>query len=92
MRNLFLAFLSIPTIVIAIGITIGIVMNRPFFETFGIPLFFGFIPLLGFVISVALIFVFPNSKEWKVAAAINAVPLVLVLLLGLFFWVIGYNG
>ena len=74
------------------GAVIGMVLNRPFFETLGIPRVFVFLPLLCFVTSVALTFVFPNSKQWKVAASINAIPFILLLLLATLFWIVGYHG
>jgi hypothetical protein len=92
MKHVWLALLTMPAAVIIIGITIGIVLNRPFFGTLGIPMSFGFIPLFSFVISVALIFVFPNVKEWKIAAVINGIPFLAILLVGLLFFIVGYNG
>jgi hypothetical protein len=49
----------------------------------GLPPALGLIPLFSFVTSVALIFVFPKSKEWRIAAFVNGIPLALLLLLGI---------
>jgi hypothetical protein len=92
MKYLFPAIITIPTVILTIGIAVGIIVNQPFFESLGIPLFIGFIPFLSFATSVALIFVFPNSKEWKVAAILNGIPFALLLLLALFWSVTGYHG
>ena len=89
MKHVWLALLTMPSAVIIIGITIGIVLNRPFFETLGIPVSFGIIPLLSFVISIALVFVFPNSKEWRTAAVINGIPVILFLLLAVIWSFVG---
>lgn len=88
MRHAFLALLTVPSSVISLGIVFGIITNRPL----GISPFIGLMPLYCFVISVALILVFPNIKEWKIAAAVNALPLAAVLLLGILFWLVGYHG
>lgn len=88
MRLVFLTLLTVPSILISVGLVVGIITN----QRLGIDPLIGLMPLYCFVISAALILVFPNKKEWKVAAAINAVPLVAVLLLGTLFWLVGYNG
>ena len=88
MRYFILAILTVPTIILLAGLFVAIVTGR----ATGLPSFFSLFPLLGFVVSVALAFVFPNAKEWKVAAAINSIPLILVLLIFLLFWLVGYNG
>lgn len=90
MRLVFLTLLTVPSILISVGVVVGIITNQRLH--LGIDPLIGLMPLYCFVISAALILVFPNKKEWKVAAAINAVPLVAVLLLGILFWLVGYNG
>ena len=90
MRLVFLTLLTVPSILISVGVVVGIITNQNL--RLGIDPLIGLMPLYCFVISAALILVFPNKKEWKVAAAINAVPLVAVLLLGILFWLVGYNG
>lgn len=57
-----------------------------------LPFWLGASALLSFVISVALIFVCPNVKEWRIVAAINAVPFALLFLLGMFFWLGGVDS
>lgn len=88
MRHLFLAILTIPTIILLAGVFLTILTGR----SPGLPTFFSFFPLIGFVVSMALVFVFPNTRQWKIAAAINAIPLAFVVLILLVFWLIGYNG
>jgi len=90
MRLVFLTLLTVLSILISVGVVVGIITNQNL--RLGIDPLIGLMPLYCFVISAALILVFPNKKEWKVAAAINAVPLVAVLLLGILFWLVGYNG
>lgn len=88
MRYVVLALLTVPTIVLLAGVFVAILTG----QSIGLPVFFSIFPLLGFVIGMALIFVFPDSKESRIAAAINAIPLILVLLVSVFFWLVGYNG
>jgi hypothetical protein len=81
MKTVWLALLTLPSLIIYIGIALGIAL-RPSFGL-GLPPVFGLLLLLSFVISVALIFVFPNSKEWRIAAFVNGIPLALLLLFGI---------
>lgn len=83
--------ISIPSVLLTIGITVGMFMNVPIFEEFGIPIFIGLWPVLAFAICIAFIFIFPRSKEWKIAAVINGSPLAIILLIGLLFWLTGYH-
>jgi hypothetical protein len=38
------------------------------------------LPVIGFAICVAMIFVKSDSREWKIAAIFNAMPIILALL------------
>ena len=88
MRYFILAILAIPTILLFVGIAVWTVSGW----STGIPPYLGAAWLLSFVVSIALIFVFPNAKEWRIAAGINSIPFVLLLLLGIFFWVAGIDS
>ena len=92
MRQVAFAILTIPTIVYWAVVLIGAFVNRPLFETFGTPAFLQALPFWNFIVSIALVFVFPNMKEWRVAAIINSIPIASILLLFTFFFVIGYHG
>ena len=92
MKYAAFAILTVHTVVIWIGTAIGLIINRPFFEAFGIPAFFGALPFLNFVVSVAFVFVFPNTKMWRVAAVINSIPVGLLVLLFTIFFLGGYHG
>jgi hypothetical protein len=92
MRQVAFAILTIPTIVYWTVVLIGAYLNRPLFETFGTPAFLQALPFLNFIVSIALVFVFPNMKEWRVAALINSIPIGLIFLLFTFFFVVGYHG
>lgn len=92
MRQLFLAVLTIPSVILWIGVSMGFFTDRTFFEVVGIPRFIGLIPILSLLISVGLVFVAPNTKEWKLAATVNTIPLLLIFLLALFFWVLGIDS
>lgn len=50
------------------------------------------LPLIAFSISVAMLFTKENSTEWRLAAVFNGIPLGLILLVLLFFALIGYRG
>lgn len=52
----------------------------------------GLLWLLSLPLSVALAFVFPTIKELRIASAINAIPLVFAILLGMFFWMGGIDS
>jgi hypothetical protein len=92
MRYIIPAIVTIPTILILAVVAYGMLNGRYLFQELGIPSLVGLFPILSFTTSIALIFVFPNAREWKMAALINAIPLVLVGLALLFFALIGYHG
>ena len=89
MKTFWLALLTFPSTAINVGIALGFASRETVGEANPVPPAFGFIPLISFVISVALIFVFPNSKEWRIAALINGIPLLLLLLLGIVLAIVG---
>ena len=50
------------------------------------------LPLLAFATSVAMVFIKENAIEWRIAAVFNGIPFGLVLLVSIFFALIGYHG
>jgi hypothetical protein len=89
MKTFWLALLTFPSSAISLGIALGLASRETMGEANPVPPALGFIPLMSFVISIALIFVFPNSKEWRIAALTNGIPLSLGLLLGIFIAIVG---
>ena len=78
MKYLFPAIVTIPTILISATVAFGVLSGRYLFQELEVPSLVRLLPLVSFAISIALIFVFPKAREWKVAALINAIPLMLV--------------
>ena len=91
-RQVAFTILTVPTVVIWATVLIGALLDRPIFEVLGISRLVGAIPFFNFVTSIALNFVFPNMKEWRIATVVNSIPIGLILLLFTFFFVIGYHG
>ncbi len=92
MKYLLPTIVSVPTALVVASAFFRVLTGWSLFEVIGIPPIFGLLSLLSFATCVALIFVFPRSKEWKVAAILNGIPLLLVLLIMLLFALVGYNG
>lgn len=81
-----------PTILIMSVAVVGPFNGRDLFQELGISPLVGLFPVLGFAICVALIFIFANAKEWKIAAVIKGISLLFAILLGFFFALMEYNG
>lgn len=47
---------------------------------------------LAFTACIAMIFVKPGVREWRYAAIFNGIPYGLLMLVFLFFWLIGYHS
>ena len=91
-RYLILVTLTVPTLLALVTIAVGIVSGFRFaFPQFAIGTV-AILVLLSFPVSVALAFVFPTIKELKLASAINAIPLILAIMWGLFFWLVGIDS
>lgn len=54
--------------------------------------FLVFLPFLGFAACVAIVFVKPDAREWKIAAIFTGIPIALLFAMLTFFWVIGYHS
>jgi hypothetical protein len=92
MRYLVLVILTIPTLfslaAIAVVIATGWRIETP-------PLVAGTIAVLvlfSFPVSLALALVFPTIREFRLASAINAIPIILAIMWGLLFWVVGIDS
>lgn len=53
---------------------------------------FVFLPFLGFAASLAMIFVKPNVREWKIAAIFTGLPIALLFAMLTIFWILGIEG
>jgi hypothetical protein len=84
MKIILPAAVTAPTILIFVVALFGIFTRRFLFEEFGLSSLVGIYPVLAFTICVALSLVFPREREWKIAAAINGFPLLLLLVLAVF--------
>jgi hypothetical protein len=47
---------------------------------------------LAFIVSVAMTFVRPESREWRVAAAVNVIPVAMLFAWMAFVAITGFNG
>ena len=92
LKYVIFAGLTMPTIVLLAAIVAVISTGR----SADLPPFvgglIGILVLLSFPVSVALAFVFPTIKELRLASAINAIPLIFAILLGLLFWMAGIES
>lgn len=90
--NQFLAtILTIPSILLTLLIVWIIFTGRDPWTELGIPPALALMPALSFPTCVAFIFVFRDSKPWKIAAAITSIPFVLLAILALIFALGGYH-
>ncbi len=94
MKYLLPVIFTIPTVVLSVLFLAGVATGEYLVAYLPEPLqgLSLFLPLVGFAACVAMIFIKPTDREWKIAAIFTALPIALVFLIFLFFWLIGFNG
>lgn len=85
---------SIPTVVLSLLFLAGVATGEYLVAYLPEPLkaISLFLPLVGFAACVAITFIKPNDREWKIAAIFNVLPIAFLLAVSIFFWLIGFNG
>jgi len=72
---------TLPTIFVCASAFFSVVTGLPTIPD-SLPIDFAsiiiFLPLLGFATSIAMLFIRPNNKAWKVAAVINGIPIAII--------------
>lgn len=92
MGYVVLMILTLPTLVTLAAIGVAIATGWRFEMPSYVASSIGVLVLFSFPVSVALAFVFPTARELKLASAINAIPLILAIMWGLFFWLVGIDS
>lgn len=87
MKYLIFVIFIAPTLIILLATIVLFIFGIDLLWSFGVPRSFALFPFLCFVISVPISFAFPNEKLLKIAAVVNTIPVLLLLLFYSLFWI-----